>query len=112
MNGNHDIGDKKISRFQFLKLLGASAIGYFAYRAGFINSLIRSAAGHTLDKTNAISAKLVVSINLEVQRMMRPLVGMYIGIMNLLKPTLLPLNILIQTMNVVMTLNSLTCINL
>jgi hypothetical protein len=44
MNGNHDIGDKKISRFQFLKLLGASAIGYFAYRAGFINSLIRSAA--------------------------------------------------------------------
>jgi len=44
MNGNHDIGDKKISRFQFLKLLGACAIGYFAYRAGFINSLIRSAA--------------------------------------------------------------------
>jgi hypothetical protein len=30
--------DSKISRLQFLKLLGAGAIGYFAYRAGFINN--------------------------------------------------------------------------
>ena len=44
MNGNHDIGDNKVSRFQFLKLLGAGAIGYLAYRAGFINSLSRSVA--------------------------------------------------------------------
>jgi hypothetical protein len=28
----------KISRLQFLRLLGAGAIGYFAYRAGFINN--------------------------------------------------------------------------
>ena len=31
-------GDNKISRLQFLKLLGTGAIGYFAYRAGFINN--------------------------------------------------------------------------
>jgi hypothetical protein len=43
MNANHDIGDNKISRFQFLKLLGAGAIGYFVYRAGFINTFFRSA---------------------------------------------------------------------
>ena len=30
--------NKKISRLSFLKLLGAGAIGYFAYRAGFINN--------------------------------------------------------------------------
>jgi hypothetical protein len=29
----------KISRLQYLRLLGAGAIGYFTYRAGFINSL-------------------------------------------------------------------------
>ena len=31
--------DNKISRLQFLRWLGAGAVGYFAYRAGFINSL-------------------------------------------------------------------------
>ena len=46
-------GGKRISRLQFLKLLGAGAIGYFLYRAGFINSLFvnatpaNSAAGGT-----------------------------------------------------------------
>jgi hypothetical protein len=40
-------GDNKISRLQFLRLLGASAIGYFAYRAGFINSLFRNATAET-----------------------------------------------------------------
>ena len=29
----------KISRLQYLRLLGAGAVGYFVYRAGFINSL-------------------------------------------------------------------------
>ena len=32
-------GDNKISRSDFLKLLGAGAIGYLAYRAGFINNI-------------------------------------------------------------------------
>ena len=36
-------GGKKLSRLQFLKLLGAGAIGYFVYSAGFINSLFRNA---------------------------------------------------------------------
>src|SRR5918912_3214199 len=36
-------GGKKISRLQFLRLLGAGAIGYFTYRAGFINSLFKNA---------------------------------------------------------------------
>jgi hypothetical protein len=36
-------GGKKISRLQFLKLLGVGAIAYFAYRAGFISSLFRNA---------------------------------------------------------------------
>ena len=36
-------GGKKISRLQFLKLIGAGAIGYFAYGAGLIDSLFRNA---------------------------------------------------------------------
>src|SRR5918912_295904 len=36
-------GGKKISRLQFLRLLGAGAIGYFTFRAGFINSLFGNA---------------------------------------------------------------------
>src|ERR1051325_11230532 len=36
-------GGKKISRLRFLKLLGAGTIGYFVYRAGFINSLFKNA---------------------------------------------------------------------
>ncbi|MFL6459222.1 MAG: hypothetical protein ACJ71G_19910, partial [Nitrososphaeraceae archaeon] len=36
-------GDNKISRLGFLRLLGAGAIGYFAYRAGFINNLFGNA---------------------------------------------------------------------
>jgi len=39
---NSELGNK-ISRLQFLRLLGAGAIGYFAYRAGFINSLFGNA---------------------------------------------------------------------
>jgi hypothetical protein len=35
--------NNKISRLQFLRLLGAGAIGYFAYRAGFINNLFGNA---------------------------------------------------------------------
>jgi hypothetical protein len=35
--------DNKISRLQFLRLLGTGAIGYFAYRTGFINSLFGNA---------------------------------------------------------------------
>src|SRR5919197_1410013 len=43
-NKNSDTkGDNKISRLQFLRLLGAGAIGYFAYRAGFINNLFGNA---------------------------------------------------------------------
>ena len=38
-----DIQGNKISRLQFLRLLGAGAIGYFAYRAGFINNLFGNA---------------------------------------------------------------------
>jgi hypothetical protein len=40
---DYDIQANKISRLQFLRLLGAGAIGYFAYRAGFINSLFENA---------------------------------------------------------------------
>ena len=35
--------DNKISRLQFLRLLGAGTIGYFAYRSGLINSLLKNA---------------------------------------------------------------------
>jgi hypothetical protein len=42
-NGPNTKGDNKISRLRFLRLLGAGAIGYFAYRAGFINSLFGNA---------------------------------------------------------------------
>jgi hypothetical protein len=34
----HQKGDNKISRLDFLRLLGAGTIGYLAYRAGFINN--------------------------------------------------------------------------
>jgi hypothetical protein len=41
-------GGHKISRLQFLRLLGAGALGYFAYRAGFINSLFGNATAATV----------------------------------------------------------------
>ena len=39
-NKNSDTkgASNKISRLKFLRLLGAGAIGYFAYSAGFINN--------------------------------------------------------------------------
>src|ERR671931_1632158 len=38
--GSNAKGDRnKISRLGFLKLLGASAVGYFAFRVGFFNGL-------------------------------------------------------------------------
>jgi hypothetical protein len=40
---NDSKAGRKISRLQFLRLLGAGAIGYFTYRAGFINSLFKNA---------------------------------------------------------------------
>jgi hypothetical protein len=40
---DYDIQANKISRLQFLRLLGAGAIGYFAYRAGFTNNLFENA---------------------------------------------------------------------
>jgi hypothetical protein len=43
MTGSNTRGNR-ISRLDFLKLLGAGAIGYFAYRAGFINNLFGNAA--------------------------------------------------------------------
>src|ERR1041384_928281 len=45
---NDSKAGRKISRLQFLRLLGAGAIGYFAYRAGFINSLFRNATATTV----------------------------------------------------------------
>ncbi len=39
--------DNKISRLQFLRLLGAGAIGYFAYRSGLINSLLKNPTAET-----------------------------------------------------------------
>ena len=49
----------KISRLQFLRLLGAGAIGYFAYRAGFINNLFGNATATTAVAagTNATSQR-------------------------------------------------------
>jgi hypothetical protein len=38
---------KKISRLEFLRLLGAGAIGYFAYRAGLIDILFKNATAET-----------------------------------------------------------------
>ena len=49
--GSDSEGGKKISRLQFLRLLGAGAIGYFAYRAGFINSLFGDATAATTTTT-------------------------------------------------------------
>jgi hypothetical protein len=45
---NKNQGRNKISRLDFLRLLGAGAIGYFAYRAGFINSLFGNATATTV----------------------------------------------------------------
>jgi hypothetical protein len=47
-NSGTDIGNK-ISRLQFLRLLGAGAIGYFAYRAGFANNLFGNASASTAE---------------------------------------------------------------
>ncbi|MFL6398571.1 MAG: hypothetical protein ACJ72J_03185 [Nitrososphaeraceae archaeon] len=49
----------KISRLQFLRLLGAGAIGYFAYRAGFFNNLFGNATATTAVTagTNATSQR-------------------------------------------------------
>jgi hypothetical protein len=48
-NRNSDTkGDNKLSRLGFLRLLGAGAIGYFAYRAGFINNLFGNARAATV----------------------------------------------------------------
>jgi hypothetical protein len=46
-NSSGKDGENRISRLQFLRLLGAGAIGYFAYRAGFINSLFGNATATT-----------------------------------------------------------------
>src|ERR671931_2860380 len=46
-NKGSNVQGNKISRLDFLKLLGAGAIGYLAYRAGFINKLFVSAAAAT-----------------------------------------------------------------
>jgi hypothetical protein len=44
--------NNKISRMQFLRLLGAGALGYFAYRAGFINNnLFGNATAATTNTT-------------------------------------------------------------
>src|ERR687887_1128904 len=43
-NKGSNVQGNKISRLDFLKLLGAGAIGYLAYRAGFINKLFGNAA--------------------------------------------------------------------
>jgi hypothetical protein len=45
----NDIQANKISRLQFLRLLGVGAIGYFAYRAGFINNLFGNAIAADID---------------------------------------------------------------
>jgi hypothetical protein len=42
------IQDNKISRLQFLRLLGAGAIGYFAYRVGLISSFFGNATAATV----------------------------------------------------------------
>jgi hypothetical protein len=44
---DYDTQGNKISRLQFLRLLGAVAVGYFVYRAGFINSLFGNATAAT-----------------------------------------------------------------
>jgi hypothetical protein len=49
-----DIKGNKISRLQFLRLLGAGAIGYFAYRAGFINSLFGNATAAAAATTSNV----------------------------------------------------------
>jgi hypothetical protein len=47
MQDNSQRTNNKISRLDFLRLLGAGAIGYFVYRAGSINSLSGNAAAMT-----------------------------------------------------------------
>jgi hypothetical protein len=68
MNGKDpETQDNKISRLQFLRLLGAGAIGYFAYRAGFISSLfgnataatVGSIAGIPMSQSGAVSRALL-----------------------------------------------------
>jgi hypothetical protein len=56
---NKNQGRNKISRLDFLRLLGAGAIGYFAYRAGFINNLFGNdtATAAVAAGTNATSQR-------------------------------------------------------
>ena len=46
-NSSGKDGENRISRLQFLRLLGAGAIGYFAYRAGLIDILFKNATAET-----------------------------------------------------------------
>src|SRR5919205_3049735 len=93
-------GGYKISRLQFLRLLGAGAIGYFAYRVGFINSLFRNAtaitvgsiAGIPLSQSGAVSPPPEETENLDedgILMMGTPKPGGYSYRFN---PTLYPSN--------------------
>src|SRR5919198_4276926 len=55
--------DSKISRLQFLKLLGAGAIGYFAYRSGFTNNNLfgKATAATPAGRGNATSQRYAVT---------------------------------------------------
>ena len=59
----------KISRLQFLRLLGAGAIGYFAYRAGFINNLFGNATATTAVAagTNATSQRYAATGSVQMK---------------------------------------------
>ena len=55
-NSSGKDGENRISRLQFLRLLGAGAIGYFAYRTGFINSLFGNATATTTTTTTTVGS--------------------------------------------------------
>jgi hypothetical protein len=58
-NKNCDDGQTNISRISFLRLLAASAIGYFAYRLGFVSYLFGNATA--ADSKTILTAKPSVS---------------------------------------------------
>ena len=47
---------KIISRLQFLRLLGAGAIGYITYRVGFINNLFENARAAATTAVRVLNA--------------------------------------------------------
>jgi hypothetical protein len=62
-----DILGNNIPRLQFLRLLGAGAIGYFPYRAGCINSLFGNATAATSTTTTNVESIAIIPLSHQEQ---------------------------------------------